>query len=76
MPILACHEAKGNVKELFPTIYALLKVPNLVPTSFFLKTGVESYITNGADLMWPGVDRVEYSPEISEKDEEDSKGIG
>jgi predicted ribosome-associated RNA-binding protein Tma20 len=67
MPVLACHEAKGNVKELFKTVYALLKVPNLVPTSFFLKTGVESYITNSADLMWPGVDRVEYTLKLVRK---------
>ena len=25
------------------------------PKKIFLKEGVESYIFNGADLMWPGV---------------------
>jgi len=73
MPILGCHEAKGNIKELFPTMYALFKVPNLIPTVFYLKQGVESFVTNGADLMWPGVERVESHLEIEE--DEETKGI-
>jgi translation initiation factor 2D len=75
VPILACHEAKGNILELLPTIYALFKVPFLVPTRFYLKTGVESFITNGAHLMWPGVHRVEYRPEAEQIEvEEEVKG--
>jgi len=77
IPILACHEAKGNILELFPSIYTLFKVPNIVPTVFYLKPGVESYIQNGADLMWPGIERVEYNPIIAEEEKEieETKGI-
>ena len=42
-------------------MYALFKVPFLIKTIFHLKLGVESYITNGANLMWPGVERIECS---------------
>lgn len=77
IPILACHESKGGILELYPTVYALFKVPNLVPTKFYLKASVESFITNGAHLMWPGVDRVEYCREaeqVEEEPEEETKG--
>ena len=72
-PLFACHEAKGGVQELYPTIYALFKVPYLTKTVFYLKRGVESFITNGANLMWPGVDRVETATPQQDDDEE-SKG--
>jgi predicted ribosome-associated RNA-binding protein Tma20 len=26
----------------------------------YIKAGVESYLISGADLMWPGVKRVEF----------------
>jgi len=75
IPILACHEAKGSILELFPSVYTLFKVPHLVPTAFYLKTGVESYIQNGADLMWPGIERVEYNPIVLDEEEvEENKG--
>ena len=61
IPLIACHETKGGIKELYPSIYALLRVPFLVPTVFYLKPGVESFIINGANLMWPGVERFEHS---------------
>ena len=55
------------MQELFPTIYTLFKTPWIVPTVFYLKSGVESYLINGADLMWPGVERVEYRPDKEEE---------
>mmetsp|Transcript_32851 Transcript_32851/g.37612 ORF Transcript_32851/g.37612 Transcript_32851/m.37612 type:complete len:237 (-) Transcript_32851:1297-2007(-) len=71
IPLIACHEAKGGIQELYPSIYAFFKVPFLVPTIFYLKAGVESYITNGAHLMWPGVDRVKvFSPQEQKSSEE------
>ena len=76
VPILTCHEAKGNVLELIPSVYALFKVPYLIPTIFYLKLGVESYITNGAHLMWPGVERVEYRPLIKEEEDKDEETKG
>lgn len=75
IPLLAYHEAKGGIKEVYPSIYALLRVPFFVPTIFYLKPGVESFIINGAHLMWPGVDRVEYNNPEEQKDQEENKGI-
>ncbi|XP_062219334.1 uncharacterized protein LOC133919095 [Phragmites australis] len=45
----------GRGHELFPTVYALWKVPHLLP-AFTLKGGeVSRYVLGGADLMFPGV---------------------
>ncbi|XP_040364039.1 eukaryotic translation initiation factor 2D isoform X2 [Rosa chinensis] len=45
----------GRGKEIFPTVYALWKVPDLLP-SFMLKGGeVSRYVIGGADLMFPGI---------------------
>lgn len=39
----------------YPTLYLLFKVGETVPLKIFLKEGVEQFIFNGADLMWPGI---------------------
>lgn len=45
----------GRGTDIFPTVYALWKVPDLLP-SFMLKGGeVSRYIIGGADLMFPGI---------------------
>ncbi|CAN6555816.1 unnamed protein product [Malus baccata var. baccata] len=45
----------GRGTDIFPTVYALWKVPELLP-SFMLKGGeVSRYIIGGADLMFPGI---------------------
>ncbi|TVU29700.1 hypothetical protein EJB05_21279 [Eragrostis curvula] len=45
----------GRGHELFPTVYALWKVPHLLP-AFTLKGGeVSRYVIGGADLMFPGI---------------------
>ncbi|KAL6899763.1 hypothetical protein ACP4OV_006421 [Aristida adscensionis] len=45
----------GRGHELYPTVYALWKVPHLLP-AFTLKGGeVSHYIISGADLMFPGI---------------------
>ncbi|KAM5550144.1 hypothetical protein ABKV19_001207 [Rosa sericea] len=45
----------GRGKEIFPTVYALWKVPDMLP-SFMLKGGeVSRYVIGGADLMFPGI---------------------
>ncbi|XP_062073177.1 uncharacterized protein LOC133777535 [Humulus lupulus] len=48
-------DVDGRGTEIFPTVYALWKVPNLLP-SFLLKGGeVSRYVIGGADLMFPGI---------------------
>ncbi|KAF4402327.1 hypothetical protein G4B88_003248 [Cannabis sativa] len=48
-------DVDGRGTEVFPTVYALWKVPNLLP-SFLLKGGeVSRYVIGGADLMFPGI---------------------
>ncbi|XP_052202315.1 uncharacterized protein LOC127808042 [Diospyros lotus] len=56
-PIFFDVDGRGN--EVFPTVYALWKVPEMLP-AFFLKGGeVSRFILGGADLMFPGI----YIPE-------------
>jgi predicted ribosome-associated RNA-binding protein Tma20 len=38
-----------------PTIYLLFALEKLPALKVYLKEGVEQYIFNGADLMWPGI---------------------
>lgn len=53
LPMLFDIDGRGH--ELFPTVYALWKVPHLLP-AFTLKGGeVSHYILGGADLMFPGI---------------------
>ncbi|EXC32473.1 Eukaryotic translation initiation factor 2D [Morus notabilis] len=52
-PVFFDIDGRGN--EIFPTVYALWKVPDLMP-SFLLKGGeVSRYVIGGADLMFPGI---------------------
>ncbi|CAL1408213.1 unnamed protein product [Linum trigynum] len=45
----------GRGTELYPTVFALWRVPELLP-SFLLKGGeVSRYMLGGADLMFPGI---------------------
>ncbi|XP_038718468.1 eukaryotic translation initiation factor 2D [Tripterygium wilfordii] len=45
----------GRRTEIFPTVFALWKAPELVP-SFLLKGGeVSRFVIGGADLMFPGI---------------------
>lgn len=46
-------------KDYFPSIYALEQFPTLLKNKLFLKPGVQEFISKGAHLMWPGVDKVE-----------------
>ncbi|THU44455.1 hypothetical protein C4D60_Mb02t07550 [Musa balbisiana] len=53
LPMLFDIDGRGT--EIYPTVYALWKVPELVP-SFLLKGGeVSRYVIGGADLMFPGI---------------------
>ena len=52
-PLLINADSKSNY--FYPTIYLLFQMPDIVPLKVFLKGGVEQYIFNGADLMWPGI---------------------
>ncbi|CAN6251926.1 unnamed protein product [Urochloa humidicola] len=52
-PMIFNIDARGH--DLFPTVYALWKVPHLLP-AFTLKGGeVSRYVIGGADLMFPGI---------------------
>ncbi|EHA8589753.1 eukaryotic translation initiation factor 2D [Cocos nucifera] len=52
-PVLFDIDGRGT--EIFPTVYALWKVPELLP-AFLLKGGeVSRYVIGGADLMFPGI---------------------
>ncbi|GAU26594.1 hypothetical protein TSUD_267090 [Trifolium subterraneum] len=45
----------GRGSDIFPTVYALWMVPDLLP-AFILKGGeVSRYVIGGADLMFPGI---------------------
>jgi predicted ribosome-associated RNA-binding protein Tma20 len=46
-------DATGK-SDFFPTLYTLGAYPNIIP-SLTLCEGVETFIFNGANLMWPGV---------------------
>ncbi|KAF1896714.1 hypothetical protein Lal_00034413 [Lupinus albus] len=48
-------DVDGRGSEIFPTVYALWTVPELLP-AFTLKGGeVSPFIIGGADLMFPGI---------------------
>ncbi|KAJ8759478.1 hypothetical protein K2173_007091 [Erythroxylum novogranatense] len=48
-------DVDGRGSEIFPTVFALWKVPELLP-SFILKAGeVSRFVLSGADLMFPGI---------------------
>ncbi|CAH9115953.1 unnamed protein product [Cuscuta epithymum] len=52
-PLFFDTDGRGN--EIFPTVYALWKVPGLLP-AFVLKAGeVSHFVIGGADLMFPGI---------------------
>ncbi|KAL5776069.1 hypothetical protein ACOSP7_009002 [Xanthoceras sorbifolium] len=51
----AIFDVDGRGTEIYPTVFALWKVPELLP-SFTLKGGeVSRFIIGGADLMFPGI---------------------
>ncbi|KAL9263543.1 Eukaryotic translation initiation factor 2D-like protein, partial [Drosera capensis] len=53
LPMIFDIDGRGS--DLHPTVYALWKVPNLLPY-FTLKGGeVSRFIIGGADLMFPGI---------------------
>ncbi|XP_072970579.1 uncharacterized protein [Typha angustifolia] len=53
LPMLFDVDGRGS--EIFPTVYALWKVPQLLP-AFLLKGGeVSRFVIGGADLMFPGI---------------------
>ncbi|XAR57463.1 hypothetical protein NMG60_11025617 [Bertholletia excelsa] len=48
-------DVDGRGTDIFPTVYALWRVPELLP-AFILKGGeVSRYVIGGADLMFPGI---------------------
>lgn len=64
LPMFFDVDSRGT--NIFPTVYALWKVPQLVP-AFILKGGeVSRYVIGGADLMFPGISiQGEGLPEFS-----------
>lgn len=53
-PLLFTVDSKAGTAYL-PTIYLLFRLEKLPALRVYLKEGVEQYIFNGADLMWPGI---------------------
>jgi translation initiation factor 2D len=53
-PILFDVDGRGN--EIFPTVYGLWKVPNILPAFMLKGAEVSRYVLGGADLMFPGID--------------------
>ncbi|KAG9457065.1 hypothetical protein H6P81_001573 [Aristolochia fimbriata] len=48
-------DVDGRSNEIFPTVYSLWTVPDLLP-AFMLKGGeVSQFVIGGADLMFPGI---------------------
>lgn len=48
-------DTDGRGSDIYPTVYALWKVPDLLP-AFTLKGGeVSRFVIGGADLMFPGI---------------------
>ncbi len=46
----------GNQGTIYlPSLYLLFQLDKLPPLRIYLKDGVEQFIYNGADLMWPGI---------------------
>lgn len=53
-PLMFTVDSKAGTAYL-PSIYLLFRLEKLPPLRIYLKEGVEQYIFNGADLMWPGI---------------------
>lgn len=45
----------SKVPAYLPTIYLLFQLEKLPGLRIYIQSGVEQYIFNGADLMWPGI---------------------
>lgn len=71
-PFLFMGDQKSGIVQ--PTMYMLFQAcptyppKALLPLKIFLKKTVEHFIFNGADLMWPGIFRIDLTidPKISE----------
>lgn len=48
-------DADGRGSEIFPTVYALWKVPELLPAFLLKGAEVSRFVIGGADLMFPGI---------------------
>jgi predicted ribosome-associated RNA-binding protein Tma20 len=49
--------------------YSSIKPLTVMPLRIFLKLGVENFIFNGADLMWPGVVNIDTEPALDNSKE-------
>ncbi|KAK4285070.1 hypothetical protein QN277_001814 [Acacia crassicarpa] len=49
-------DVDGRGSDIFPTVYALWMVPELLPAFMLKGGGVSRYVIGGADLMFPGID--------------------
>lgn len=66
-------ETDNTGSSLFPTVYALSRVPTILPC-FLLHSPVSKFVLNGADLMVPGV-IVPDHPEVAFGSEGLRKGL-
>jgi predicted ribosome-associated RNA-binding protein Tma20 len=54
IPLIYASDSKpGSI--LLPSLYVLFKQPELPIVKILMKEGVERFIFNGADLMFPGI---------------------
>ncbi|XP_051124047.1 uncharacterized protein LOC127246621 [Andrographis paniculata] len=49
------YDIDGRGSELFPTVFALWKVPHLLPAFLLKGAEVSRFVLGGADLMFPGI---------------------
>ena len=54
-PLMFSIESGNQGKIYLPTLYLLFQLEKFPPLQVFLKKGVEQFVYNGADLMWPGI---------------------
>ena len=52
-PLMFSPDSKGSV--YYPSLYLLFQFEALPTLRLYLNKGVEQYLFNGADLMWPGI---------------------
>lgn len=70
-PFLFMNDQKSGIVQ--PSMYMLFQAcptyppKQLLPLKIFLKATVEHFIFNGADLMWPGIKKIDLTvaPEIT-----------
>eukprot|EP00798_Chlamydomonas_sp_ICE-L_P017426 gene17427-23728_t len=72
VPIIVDSSGKG---DLFPTIFALWRAPNMLPKVNVKHPFVTQYLVNGADLMLPGADVTGVAEAVAEFQKRDMVSV-